>query len=321
MRIDGLEASFGPNATVKFSPQVYRWNQEVEDLLDEEVMGRTGRSFPNPKAAPSSRSHKTSKTGRLKSATPGRALDLSQIVKMLKIGANKIRILKMLKRREWIKLLHLLPKDLLVNALRFFSKEKLLRLIMHLPKPLLIKLLLRVVKLPDLIKKMPTVELMRILRSHRLQNRELAKGIMKLEPRFIMLLLYRIYGGNNDYSKLKPYDLFRIFMQTNKERLTEALKTMPFKVLQQLVGGFVKQDPELLFHLSERFIFKVLEKRTKPELIEGCRVLPPEILIQMLCQLPDPLLMLAAAQVDDRVFEDYLTSQHPDLLQMLASVA
>lgn len=314
MRIDGLEASFGPNVAVSSPPQNYWWNQEQPD---EEIMGVTGRSFPNPQTQKTGRSNRS---GRLKGIQPGKRMDLSQIIKMLKIGANKIRIMKMLQRSEWIKLLHLLPKDMLVNALRFFSKEKLLRLIMHLPKPLLIKLLLRVVKLAELVKKMPTVELMRILRSHKLQNRELAKGIMKLEPKFIMLLLQRIYG-DYDYPKLKPYDLFRIFMQTNKERITEALKTMPFKVLQQLVGDFVKQDPELLFHLSDRFISKVLEKRTKPELIEGCRVLPPEILIQMLCQLPDPLLMLAAAQLDDKMFEDYLTSQHPDLLLLLAGAA
>jgi len=314
MRIDGLEASLGPNVAVSSSPQNYWWNQ---DQPDEEIMGVTGRSFPNPKAQKTGRANRG---GRLKGVQAGKRMDLSQLVKMLKIGANKIRIMKMLQRSEWIKLLHLLPKDMLVNALRFFSKEKLLRLIMHLPKPLLIKLLLRVVKLTELVKKMPTVELMRILRSHKLQNRELAKGIMKLEPKFILLLLQRIYG-DYDYSKLKPYDLFRIFMQTNKERMTEALKTMPFKVLQQLVGDFVKQDPELLLHLSDRFIFKVLEKRTKPELIEGCRVLPPEILVQMLCQLPDPLLMLAAAQLDDKEFENYLTSQHPDLLQLLAGVA
>ncbi|MCE3235717.1 MAG: hypothetical protein K0Q50_1897 [Vampirovibrio sp.] len=315
MRIEGLEASLGPNVAVNLSPTIKKWNDKEEEAL---VMGPTGRSFPVQKGA---RSRSTGAIKPLRPVAPPRRMDLSELVKALKLGANKIRVLKMLRRRDWIKLLHLMPKELLVNALRFFSKEKLLRMIMHLPKPLLLKLLLRVVKMADLIKKMPTVELMRILRSHKLQNRELAKGIMKLEPKFIMLLLERIYGGSYDYSKLKPYDLFRIFMQTNKERLTEALKTMPFKVLQQLVGGFVKQDPELLLHLSDRFIFKLLEKRSKCELIQGCTVLPEDILIRMLCQLPDPLLMLAAAQVDDQVFEDFLMAQHADLLEKLAGVA
>lgn len=314
MRIEGMEASFGPNTAVSLSAHIKKWKDEEEKLL----MGPTGRSFP---VAEGPRSHKTTRMKQLQSLRSRGNVDLRELIKLIKVESNKIKIMKMLRRQDWIKLLHLLPKELLVNGLRFFTKEKLLRMIMSLPKPLLIKLLLRVVKLADLIKKMPTVELMRILRSHKLQNRELAKGIMKLEPKFIMLLLDRIYGGNNDYSKLKPYDLFRIFMQTNKERMTEALKTMPFKVLQQLVGGFVKQDPELLLNLSDRFIFKLLEKRSKPELIQGCSILPPEILILMLCQLPDPLLMLTAAQVDDKVFEDYLIAQHSDLLQQLAEVA
>src|SRR5690606_30271227 len=136
----------------------------------------------------------------------------------------------LLQRADWIELLYLMPKELLVNALRLFSKAKLLRLIMMLPKQFLIKMLLRIFTLEDLIKKMPTNELMRILRSHKLNNRELVKGLQKMEPKFILLLLQRIYG-NYDYSHLKQYEIMRIFMHTRKERLMEAFKTLPFEAL------------------------------------------------------------------------------------------
>jgi hypothetical protein len=316
MRIEAFEAAIGPNVAVGSAPQVKHWKNWRELMeTNDNSPGWMVQSPLHPKRA--GRASRLKQTARTENKGQ---LDLRTLAKVIKLGENKIRILKLLRRADWIKILRLLPQHLLVNALRLFSKEKLLRLIMQLPKPLLIKVLLKIVKLETLIKKMPTNELMRILRSHKLNNRELTKGIMKLEPKFILLLLQRIYG-NYDYSKLKPYDLFKIFMHTNKERLMEAFKTMPFKALQQLVSGFVKKDPELLFHMSDAFVLKLLEKSPKAALIKGCAILPPEILIRMLCQLPDPLLLLAAAQIDDKTFEDYLIYQHPDILSHLAGAA
>jgi hypothetical protein len=96
---------------------------------------------------------------------------------------------------------------------------------------------------------------------------------------------------------------------------------MPFKALQHIVTGLVKKDPELLMGMSEAFIFKLLSRTTKPALIEGALVLPPEILIKFLLQLPDQFLMIAAAQIDDTTFEEYLIAKHPEIVQMLASAA
>lgn len=99
----------------------------------------------------------------------------------------------------------------------------------------------------------------------------------------------------------------------------EAFKTLPFKALQPLVTGFVKQDPALLMSMSDGFIFKLLDKCPKPTIIEGCMVLPQQLLMKMLTQLPDQLLMLATAQVDDRTFEDYLISKQSNLLRSMAA--
>lgn len=315
MRIEAYEAALGSNAAITPTAQAQYWKDQQQFIEDPESFLPTSvQRQEAPKIGRAYRLGKTQKTSR------NGIIDLREIAKLLKLGDHKIYILKMLRRHDWLKILRLMPQELLVNALRLFSREKLLKLILQLPKDLLLNVLLKMVKLDTLVKKMPTTELMRILRCHKLDNRELTKSIMKLDPQFILLLLQRIYG-NYDYSKLKPYDVFKIFMQTDKERITETLKGMPFKVLQQMVSGFLKKDPELMFNLSEAFVFKVMSQLDKPTLIQGCSILPPEILIKMLCQLPDPMLLLAAAQIDDHSFEDFLISQHADLLTMLASAA
>lgn len=307
MRIEGIEAALGPNTAV---PEIHWYTQPSAKLLKK--MGLTLAQYIQVQAADYNRH--LNRTGQ----TPLSALDLKSLIKLLNVSSQKLRILRMLRRGNWIELLRLLPKKMLLNALRLFNKSKLLKLILNLPKPLLIKMLLRIYKLEELIKKMPTAELLRILRNKRLNSRELAKGILALEPKFILMLLQKIYGAH-DYSLLKPYDIMRIFMHTPKERIMEAFKTMPFKALQQLVTGFIKKDPILLLGMSDAFIFKLLAPCPKPILLDGCQVLPAEILIKMLTQLPDQFLMLAAAQIDDKSFEAYLLSKHGDLLRKLAA--
>ncbi|WP_373532398.1 hypothetical protein [Vampirovibrio sp.] len=310
MRIEGMEAAFGPNIAVQ---EIQWFTQPTQRELDN-----AGQTLAQFLAARARKNETILASSSRYNGNPALTLDLRSLVKLLRVSSQKLRILRMLRRGNWLELLRLMPKELLVNALRLFNKEKLVRLLMNLPKPMLIKLLLKIFKLEELIQKMPTVELMRILKSKRLNNRELSKGILTMDPRFILQLLQKLYG-NHDYSHLKPYDLMRIFMHTPKERLIEAFKTLPFKALQPLVTGFVKKDPALLLSMSDGFIFKLLDKCPKPTIIESCRVLPEAILIKLLAQLPDHFLMLAAAQIDDKTFEDYLIARQGDLIRSMAA--
>jgi hypothetical protein len=313
MRVDALDGIAGVLQTQMVPPALNWWEYDPE-LAEMTAAGQLDQIDPillRPRSP---------RTSPLRYASGGRGVDLSAVTKLLDVGQNKLRILKLLRRSDWLKILALMPKELLVNALRLFNKAKLMRLVMMLPKKILVKMLLQVIKMEDLIKKMPTVELMGILRSNRLNNRELVKGLQKMDPQFVLLLLQRIHG-NYDYSKLKPYEIAQIFMQTDKRRLMEGFKTLPFKVLQPFVTGFVKNDPELLMSMSDAFVFKLFDRMPKPTLLQACMVLPNDMIIKMLSQLPDQLMMLAAAQVDDQTLEQYLITQHPDLLQALAGVA
>jgi hypothetical protein len=319
MRIEALDvnASSGILAAALISGKNPAWDEDE----DGSAMGVTGRTFPVFKTA---RTQAATKTGSSRPAgvTKPRTLDLRQIVKLINLGANKLKILNLLRRRDWLKIMRLLPKDLLVNALRLFSKAKLLRMILHLPRKFVLQIMLKLFKIHELVKRMPTSQLMRILRSPKMDNRKLATGILNtMEPRFLQMLMSRIFGGNQDFTKLKPREIFKLLMEVDRCRITESLKTMPFKALQPLVTHFIKKEPELLFYLSEAFVYKQMSQIPKPYLIQACSVLPPEVLMHMLEQLPNPMLLLAAAQIDDKSLEDYLVSQHGDILQMLGEAA
>jgi len=328
MRIDAL-SDLNTNTAILAAAVVYGRNQaqssqDADEDENGQTMSATGRTFSPRKTGRAQYIGRASRTGDTQASDAGPingVIDLHQIVKLLNIGANKTKILKLLRRRDWMKILRLLPHDLLVNALRLFNKEKLVKMMLHLPPKFTLKLILQLFKIDELVKRMPTSQLMRILRAPQMDNRKLAKGILTMEPRFLQMLMTRIYGGNKDYTKMKPLELFKMLMQTDRSLITENLKTMPFKALQPMVAKFIKKEPELLFNLSEYFISRLMGSIPKPFLIKACAILPPEILMTMLEQLPNPMLMMAAAQVDDHTFEDFLVSQHGDLLQMLASAA
>jgi hypothetical protein len=310
MRIEALEPGAGLDNLLRLQSQVAALQQTKSGMSasNAQAVNATGVTGIAPVA--------TSANG----VDPLLGLDLYQIIELLDLTENKLAIMSLLRRSDWIRILYLLPKELLLNGLRLFSKEKLLNLVMYLPREELIKMMLFLFSPEELVQKMPTQELMQILRSPLLNNRALVRGLRQMDPKYVFLLLSRIYG-DNQYEKKKPYELWQIFMNTDISRIREGLKTLSYKALTPFVTGFVKENPELLMLISDDFIFKLFDQMTKPTLIAGCSVLPEELLIRMLTQLPDKFLVQVAAQLDDKTFAEYLISRHANLLYALASAA
>lgn len=248
-------------------------------------------------------------------------VDLHQIVQMINLSANKAKVLNLLTRPDLLKVIAMLPQNLLVNSLRLFSKQKLSNMMLHLPPKYVLPMMIQLFTANDLVKRMPTSQIMRIIKAPQMNNRTLAQGILTMNPQFIQLLLTRIYGGNRDYTKMKPRDIFTLLMETDRERINESLKTLPFKALQPMINKFIKKNPELIFNLSEYFVSKLVNELPKPMLLNACSILPPDMLMVMLEQLPNSMLVIAGSQIDDKTLEDYLVSQQGNLLQELASAA
>ncbi len=317
MRIEGLKLNLGMNVAVQAIGAMQ--GHGADDWIPGE-MGVTGRTFGIDSLPNGQPVDQAGKGRRLVKTRSGRTIDLYEVARMLNVSRNKIFILRLLKRSDLIALLHLLPKNLLVNALRLFSKQKLLRLLMMLPKLLLLKMLLHIMSIEVLISKMPSRELFAILRANKLTNRVLLQGFRVMDPQFLFTLMTKMLGFH-DFSQMKFADIMQVFMDQKKETILEAMKSLPFKALIPFVTLFAKQDPKLLQNVSGEFIFKMFDKMSKPTILQACMALPDEVLIKFLGQLPDPMLLLAVAQIDDNTLEKYLLSQQSGLLAALGGAA
>ncbi len=245
-----------------------------------------------------------------------RGLDLYEVARHLQISQNKVMILRLLKRAELLQILQLLDKQKLINGLNFFSKERLLRLMMLLPKRILIKMLLHLFPMDYLVQKMPTHELFAILRSNKLDVRQMVKGFQMMDPKFLHFILGKIVGRNVDHLGMR--EMLDIFMKLKKRMILDGMKFLPFDALQPFVLNFTKQDPRLLENMSLAFIFKLFEKMAKPTMLDAFNVLPESMILKFLAQLPDKFLIMVAAQIDNATLEKYLIAQQPNLLAMLA---
>lgn len=251
-----------------------------------------------------------------------RGIDIYEVVKMLNLGRtdSRLMILSMLRRSDLIRILYLLDKQKLLNGLRFFDKLQLMKLMTRLPKRMLIKMLRHVFTIEQLAEKMNTAELFNILRADKVDNYALVKAFQKMDMVFLLQLMSKLM--DQDMSHLTHSEIMDILFKTKKRQILEALKLMSFKALNPMIGRLIKEDPELLMKMSDVFIFKLFSKMSKPTLIETFNVLPNDVLIsQFLSQLPDKFLILVAAQLDTKQLEEYLISNHPDLLLALGEAA
>jgi hypothetical protein len=328
MRIDALESAFGSDGLIRLSNRTQQADNvsqsgKLHGASSSNHCQQSGSGSGIQTIAPMAGLDAVGAEGSSTISNPteiAATLNLADIIKLLDIGTNKLAILRLLRRSDWIHLLYLLPKDLLINGLRLFGKEQLLRLIMLLPREFLIKMMLYLFSVEELVMKMPTRELLSILRSPKLDNTALMKGLQKMDPKFVFLLMERLYG-DRQFSKMKPCDLWQMVRHTSKSRMLEEFKRLSYKALIPFVTGFVKDDPQLLMFISDEFVFNLFDRMSKPTLIASCIVLPEALLIKMLTQLPDKFLVQVAAQIDDAVFADYLMSQQPTLLYSLAASA
>jgi hypothetical protein len=247
-----------------------------------------------------------------------KGVDFRLLLKHMQLSENKVLVLMLLKRGDWMQILALMDKKKLVRGLRFFPKEKLMRLMTMLPKRLIIKMLLRLMPLKDLIKQMPTREMMHIFRSKRLPVKVLVKALKNLKDRrFLTQLLGKISG--RDVKRMTDEEMIKMLGGFKKHRLLDGMRFLPFKALQPLMTGLMKSDPEILMRMTGSFIFKQFDRMSKTDMLPAFTLVENDLLMKMLAYLPDQFLIQVVADVEDKVFEDYLMSEQTQLLSWLGN--
>jgi hypothetical protein len=261
---------------------------------------------------------KTNDPARLQQSEKLSTDSMAEIIQLLNLPKNKFYVIRLLSYFDLMAILRSFKKHekgKLVNGLHLFEKDTLLKLMSFLPKKLLVKLLLELFPLEAIIRRLPTRELMNILKAPRLNERALIKILAYLPTH----ILQRLVG----FILEKPMELFgkgellSVLQNMDKKKMMDGFLRLPPRILQGIVYFLVKQDPELLERMSTGFMFKMFQEVPKGDIVQSFWAMPHEIILDMLSYLPDTALQLVADQINTTPFESYLLASQTGLLASL----
>ncbi len=246
-----------------------------------------------------------------------RLQDAREILKLLDLSKNGLMILKLLHRRDWLRIMSQMPKETLLRGLRFFSRDKLLRMVWFLPMEIHVKLLLKMFGLKRLVEKMRMPEMIHMLKSQKLPMRILANRLMTLDRKFLLMLMGKITGQNMD--NLTKREMLPMLQRMKKGQVLEGLKFLPYKAMHPLMMHVFKKQPELLMRMSDAFLANVYQRVTMPQLLRASVVFPKGTLLKLLEQLSDDFLVMVPAMADEGMLAGMLLSEHSDVLLSLGA--
>lgn len=244
--------------------------------------------------------------------------DAYEILKLINFTQNKLMILQLLRRPDWMRLLWELPKEDLLRGLRFFSREKLLRLIYWLPKEFQLKILLRVLGLKYLVELMRGPDMLMMLRSEELPMRLLAKRLVHfMDKKYLHQLLGEISQGQVNHLSVR--EMHPMFARLKKGQVLEAMTKLPYNALQPFMVNVLKLNMQLLMHVPETFINRAFANRAMSELMAGAEVLPKGVVIKLLEQLPDDYLAAVPTLADESLLLSLLLEGHSNVILSLGA--
>ena len=247
--------------------------------------------------------------------------DPAELVKIFRLmdPENRFLIIKNMCYNDKLRLMSMLEKGEMLIALRFFQKDKLLDMLKNVDKEKLLKVIMQKYNLEEFMLMLPEKEQDKFFDSKKITPNQIIKGVEHLEPEQISRMLENVTGVSQQGKSKKE------MIETLKTMKPEMLKTA-VKSLEQEEKAFVmykmaKEDPKVLKELSTEAYMIPLQQLNKGDLIESMGALEEEDLMDMLSELPEELMAVAATQLDPDKFADLLAKEFSGILgQMCAAV-
>jgi Mg/Co/Ni transporter MgtE len=227
---------------------------------------------------------------------------------------NRYLIIQNLSSHDLKKLLPHLSKQDLIWGLQYFTQDKLMELTQMLPKKDLLLLVFQNFELEDIIKMMPKDEMDKfLLENDKIEKKDVMKFFEMLDKQDLERIFEQFFGkpeqGTGQGEMLKTIE-----GQSNRD-FAKMLEGMKDGDKQALIINLIENEPKLIMQLENPTIARPLDLLQKPELLESFKVLKPELLVNMVENLPDELLQVVATQIDPQIFAEILVDKFADVLK------
>lgn len=239
----------------------------------------------------------------------------SKLIKIFKLTdvENKFVILHNMDDKTRLQVLPLLDKEDLVMGMYFFTKDKLLSMLMEVDIEELVNVILGAFPLPEIVMMFTEDDLAEFFQNEKLEKYDVINQLKALPPEVMKKFVEGVTGRPSE--ETNPLDLIKSIEQLPIDKYRDFMSAIDPDVQRQLTFQLTKQKPEYLQLFKNETYVNMLSTLMKTEMVKPMIYLEKETMIEMVSILPDDLLSIVAAQIDTRVFAEFLLEGHTDVLE------
>ena len=244
--------------------------------------------------------------------------DVNEVIEIFNLddAVNRYEILSHMNRWDLLLFLVKLNSKQLSNGLKFYNKDKILELLSRLPQEKIFKLLLNIFSREQILKLIPEKQLNAFLASEKMKDGDILKYVRKLPAEALAQILQTVTGV--PCKEKNPEVLYNKVSQLQHEGFSDGLAGMNKKYKEYLILRMISDDPEKVNNFSKEALVHPLKDQPKNKIVEAAgNSLSENDLLKLIDNLPDELLSMVGAQLNEDVFSSILIDNFKDILSQI----
>ncbi len=238
-----------------------------------------------------------------------------KLIKIFKLTdvENKFVLLHNMDDTTRQMILPLLEKDDLVMGLYFFTQEKLLSMLAEVDIEELVNVVLGAFPLDQIIMMFTEDDLANFFQHRELDKNDVIEQMKAMPPEVMIKFVEGVTGRPSE--ETNPLDLIKSIENLPIDKYRDFMSAIDPDVQRQLTFQLTKQKPEYLQLFESDTYINMLSTLMKPDMVKPMIALEKDSLVTMITELPEDLMSIVGAQIDTKVFAEFLLDGHTDLLE------
>ena len=212
-----------------------------------------------------------------------------------------------------LKVLPLLDNNDLVMGLYFFTQEKLLDMLSNVNIEELVNVVLGAFPLEDIVTLFTEEDLAGFFLNDKLEKYDVVNQLKSLPHDVMQKFVEGVTGKPSE--ETNPIDLINSIEKLPDDKFREFMASIDPDVQRQVTYQLAKVDTEYLQLFDPMAYVNMLGTLMKQDMVKPMINLEKETLIAMNSILPEDLMSIVGAQVDTKLFAQFLLDGHLEILE------
>lgn len=239
----------------------------------------------------------------------------AKLIKIFKLTdvENKFVILHNMDDRTRQMILPLLDQEDLVMGLYFFTQDKLLEMLKEVDIEELVRVVLGAFALEDIVMMFTEDDLAEFFQNEDLEKYDVIEQLKSLPPEVMIKFVEGVTGRPSE--ETNPMDLIKSIESLPIDKYRDFMSAIDPDVQRQLTFQLTKTKPKYLQLFENDTYINMLSTLMKPEMVKPMIALNKDSLVNMITELPEDLMAIVGAQIDTKVFAEFLLDGHLEILE------